>query len=331
MSIVHSSPTTSSGTGAIGDYTLVPEHRELQGFVSDTLDEHDVAIETSLSTTEAPKETTISTNSDIGVDNTVTAELTSVLRSPIPQIELPAVELGRPISHEPVIGQDQQHNQDTEKFPALTAPLERTFHSLHEPQEHEELQLGNTVSPCPTFEDIQGYPISLPSWSTPTSTSVQLVAATSKEPQTTIPRSGLEKLDGLITNLVLSEVNQISDESVEPESALVQPSYIEGQKKKSKRVRRKEAKLRRLLQDTSGPSAGMVQTPSTAGEQYEVSTSIAEPFVEQVSVLVPVTTSYINGAATSFVHEEGSVDVELAGRTGGGEHTHTSDSVNLAE
>lgn len=324
MSIVHSSPTTSSGTRAIGDYTLVSEHRELQVFVSDTLDEHNVATETSLSTTEAPKETTIALN-------TVTAELISVLRSPTPQIELPAVELGRPISHEPVIGQDQQHNQDTEKFPALTAPLERTFHSLHEPQEHEELQLGNTVSPCPTFEDIQGYPTSLPRWSTPTSTSVQLVAATSKEPQMTIPRSGLEKPDGLITNLVLSEVNQISHECVELESALVQPSYIEGQKKKSKRVRRKEAKLRRLLQDTSGPSAGMVQTPSTAGEQSEMSTSIAEPFVEQVSVLVPVTTSYINGAAISFVHEEGSGDVELVGRTGGGEYTHTSDSVNLAE
>lgn len=326
MSTVGSSPITLSETRSIEDYTLVSGPRDLPVSFPDTLDEREEDIETTQST--AQKEATVTLGIEVSIDNTNTVatdiqELVSVSRFPTPEIELPAVELGRPTSHELAIERDQQHSQDTEKplvftaLPESTFPFQRELTQEHE--EREELQLGTIVPPVPTFKDIQGYP----------TTSVQSVEATPKALQTTTPRLSPEEPDKLITNLVLSTVDQISDEYVEPEStAPMQPSSPEQQKKKSKRVRRKEAKMRRLSQDVPGPSTGMAGAPSIVEEKSGVSTATEESVVQQGSILVPIAASCVDETVTSLVHEESSAEVELVK---GIEHAQTNNGKNRAE
>lgn len=291
----------------------------------DTLDERGEDIETTQST--ARKEATGTLGIEVSIDNTNTItteiqELVSVSRFPTPEIELPAVELGRPTSHELAIEHDQQHSQDTEKplvfttLPESTFPFQRELTQEHE--EREELRLETIVPPVPTFKDIQGYP----------TTSVQSVEATSKALQTTTPRLSPEEPDKLITNLILSTVDQISDEYVEPEStAPMQPNSPERQKKKSKRVRRKEAKMRRLSQDVSGPSTEIACTPCIE-EKSGVSAHTEESVVQQGSIPVPIAASCVDETVTSLVHEESSTEVELVK---GIEHAQTNNGKNQAE
>lgn len=317
-STVYSSPITLNKSGTIEGHTLVSENHDLLVSFPDTLDEREEEdIETTQST--ARKEAKVTPGVEVSIDNTVTTELqdlVSVSRSSTPDIELPAVELGRRISHELAIKQDQQHSQDTEKTLVFTAIPESTFPFQRElTREHEELQLGTIVLPVSTFEDIQSYPTTL----------VHSVAATSKAPQTTISRSSLEEPDKLITNLALSTMDQILDEYVEPDdTTLMQPSSSEGQKKRSKRVRRKEAKMKRLLQDISGPPTGMVRTKEQSGAPIATEESV----MQQGSSLVPVTASCTDETVTSFVHEESSAEVELVK---GIEYAQTNYGKNLAE
>lgn len=309
-STVDSSPISLSEAGTIEDYTHVSGPRDLPVSFLDTLDEREEDKKTTQST--ARKEVTVTPGIEVSIDNTVTTEfqeLVSVSRSPTPEIELHAVELGRPTSRGLAIEKDQQHSQDTEKPLVFTALPESTFPFQRElTQEHEELQLGTIVSLVPTFKDIQGYP----------TTSVQSMA-TSNALQTTISRSSLEEPDKLVTKLVPSTMGQISDGYVESESTTpMQPSSSEGQKKKSKRLKRKEAKMRRLSQDISGPSIGMACTPSIVEEKFGVSTATEESVVQQG----------VDETVTSFVHEESSAEVELVK---GIEHAQTNNRKNRAE
>lgn len=274
--------------------------------------------------TEARKEAAaVPDTTDIAVDNVVAAEpeeLDLLPGSPTLHIALPAVELGSPVYHEPAIEQNQQ---PTERLPALTPLPESPFPQLHEPiQEHKETQPGNTVTPAQTLEDTQGYPTSSPS---PNLTFTHSWEAVPKEFET-ISYSGLEKPDELVPIPVHSEVDQIHDEYVESGiTAPTLPSSSEGSKKKSKKARRREAKMKKLFQDISGPSAVVTQTPGISEEQSGVSTIREEHSVQHDPILVPDTTLYINKTVTSLVHERGITEVGLFAGIESSEHMQAND------
>lgn len=175
-------------------------------------------METPRPTMETWKEVAAAPEVAIDTDNTTTTELQELVLLPTPQIELPAVKLGKPISHEPTVEQDQQHNEDIENISALTAlpesPLLPMGELIQEYTIVEKLQLDSTVTPAQKFKDIQEY---IASRFTPSSTSAQPEEPTPGGLETTISRSGLKGPDKSISVLALSEVDYISHECVEPE------------------------------------------------------------------------------------------------------------------
>lgn len=261
---------------------------------------------------EARKEVVAVPDIDIGVDNIVAAESEELVSLPTLRIGLPTVELGRLVYHEPTIEQSAQ------RPPAVTPLPESPFLQLHELiQEHEETQPGNAAMPAQTLEDTQGFLTFSPS---PDLTFTDSWEAIPKESET-ISRSGLERSDELVPIPVHSEVEYLESEITVP----TQPSSSEGSKKKSKKARRREAKMRKLFQDVSGPSAVVTQTLGIGEEQSGVSTITEEHFVQHDPILVPDTTSYINKTVASLVHERGITEVGLFAGIESSEHMQAND------
>lgn len=263
---------------------------------------------------EARKEIVAVPDIDVGLGNVVAEELVLLPRSPTLHIVIPTVEPGRLVYHEPATEQDQQPMGG---LPALT-PLESSFPQLDELiREREETQPGNTVTPDQTLEDTQGYLTSSPS---PDLTFTDSWEAVPEEFES-VSRSGLEKPDELFPIPVRSEVDQIYDEYVEPGITVpTQPSSSEGSKKKSKKTRRSEAKMRKLFQDISGPSAVVTHTPGIGEKQSGVSTITEEHFMQHDPILVSDATLSINMTVASLVHERGITEVGLFAGIEGSAH-----------